>query len=228
MKSRIIRIQEDLMADEKTAAFRNHRRVIENRQYLVNVMASPGAGKTSLILALMKEMGELYDFSVLEGDVDSTVDADKIIEAGFRAVQIQTGGFCHLIPFMIEKGLDILDQEKAFSSSELPEMIFIENIGNLICPVEHDLGEMQKLVILSVPEGDDKPLKYPAIFKAADVIVLNKADYLQMEEFRIDEFLKQINILNPGVKFFSVSCRNGAGVKELAGYLIEESLKTLK
>ena len=221
MKTRIIRIEEELMQDEKDAASLIRTRALENRQLLINVMASPGAGKTSLILALMKQMRDLFEFAVIEGDVDSTVDADLINAEGFRAVQIQTGGFCHLNPYMVEKGLNILDE---IPSGGHPgdEIVFIENIGNLICPVSHDLGELLKLVILSVPEGDDKPWKYPAIFKAADLIVLNKADYLALEDFNREKFEKQIGILNPGVKIFPVSCRTGEGIGTLAGYLQEQ------
>lgn len=208
------------MQDEKEAAALNRTRTLHKRQFMINVMASPGAGKTSLILALMHKMKELYSFSVIEGDVDSTVDADKIIDEGFSAVQIQTGGFCHLNPFMIEKGLNILDEEAGQSPDS--QIVFIENIGNLICPVSHDLGELLKLVILSVPEGDDKPWKYPAIFKAADLIVLNKADYLTLEDFNRKAFEKQIEVLNPGVRVFPVSCKTGEGVGELAEYLQEQ------
>ena len=222
MKTRIIRIQEDLMRDEKEAAALNRSRTLQKKQFLINVMASPGAGKTSLILSLMNEMKNRYAFSVIEGDVDSTVDADKINNEGFKAVQIQTGGFCHLNPFMIEKGLNSLDEvsmENSSGRAPAEEIIFIENIGNLICPVSHDLGELVKLVILSVPEGDDKPWKYPAIFKAADLIVLNKADYLALEDFNREEFEKQVEVLNPGVKIFPVSCRTKEGIPPLAEYL---------
>jgi len=219
MKTRIVRIEEEIMQDEKTAAAENRIISAENNQILINVMASPGAGKTSLILALMKQMKDSFAFSVLEGDVDSTVDADKIIKEGFEAVQIQTGGSCHLSPFMVKKGLNLINSDRKDNKSEKKEIIFIENIGNLICPVSHDLGEILKLVILSVPEGDDKPWKYPAIFKAADVIVLNKTDNSDFAFFRMTEFKNKLEFLNQGVPLFPVSCRNGEGISALADHI---------
>jgi hydrogenase nickel incorporation protein HypB len=209
MSTRVIKIEQDILNDDKELAEKIRIRERENNRLMINVMASPGAGKTSLILALLERFKSSYTLSVLEGDVDSTVDSDKIETAGYRAVQIQTGGFCHLNPPMIEKGLALMERQ------ENRELVFIENIGNLICPASHDLGETVKIVILSVPEGDDKPWKYPGIFRVADLVVLNKIDYPDYKDFKLKEFSDQLQILNPGVSLFPVSCKSEQGLEEL-------------
>jgi hydrogenase nickel incorporation protein HypB len=209
MSTRVIKIEQDILNDDKELAEKIRIREREKNRLMINVMASPGAGKTSLILALLERFKSSYTLSVLEGDVDSTVDSDKIETAGYRAVQIQTGGFCHLNPPMIEKGLALMERQ------ENRELVFIENIGNLICPASHDLGETVKIVILSVPEGDDKPWKYPGIFRVADLVVLNKIDYPDYKDFKLKEFSDQLQILNPGVSLFPVSCKSEQGLEEL-------------
>jgi hydrogenase nickel incorporation protein HypB len=175
-------------------------------------MGSPGSGKTSLILALLRLLGRKLRIAVIESDLDSTVDADKIVAAGYPAVQLETGGFCHTSAAMTEKALELLDPAQL-------DLIFLENVGNLVCPAESDCGAHLNLVILSVPEGDDKPLKYPLIFRMADGVILGKTDYLDREAFDTEQFWGNVRILNPAASTFEVSCRTGAGLEQLADWM---------
>jgi len=169
-------------------------------------MASPGAGKTSFILQTINRIKGVHRVGVIEGDTAPvTIDADKIIQAGMPAVQINTGGDCHLDASMVSDGLDQLPL------SEL-DLLIIENVGNLICPAAWDLGTDVKLLVASVPEGDDKPYKYPNIYRGLDVLVINKTDLLQYIDFNMDYFRQGVEILNPGLVTFPVSCKTGEGL----------------
>ncbi len=184
----------------------------ENRQQLrsqgifgVNIMASPGAGKTSVILQAIAGLKDIAPVMVIEGDVASSIDADKIAATGTTVIQINTGGGCHLDANMVRQALD---------SMELHEggVLFIENVGNLICPANWDLGEELRMVIASVTEGHDKPFKYPGIFAHADLVVLNKMDLAPYFEFDLDQFTDGVRAVNPNVPIFPLSCRGGEGV----------------
>ena len=207
-----VRVMKNIMgANEKLAE--------ELRQYLsehgitvVNVMASPGAGKTSVIMKLM-ELSKRR-FSVIEGDIASSIDAEKIDAIGVHVVQINTGGECHLDANMIRT---VVSGDKAFDDT----ILFIENVGNLICPSSFDLGEKVKLVVASVPEGHDKPFKYTSMFSAADVIILNKMDLMPYIQFDREAFFKGIAAVNDRVKVFEVSCTTGEGFEELVKWLEE-------
>jgi hydrogenase nickel incorporation protein HypB len=195
----------------------NNKVADSNRDYftrhgitVVNVMASPGAGKTSIIMKLM-ELSERR-FSVIEGDIASSIDAQKIDEMGVHVVQINTNGGCHLDANMIN---NVVEGDKAFDDT----ILFIENVGNLVCPSSFDLGEGLKLVIASVPEGHDKPFKYTSMFEAADVIILNKTDILPYIDFDKDAFYKGIRAVNQRVRVFEVSCRTGEGLAELVQWI---------
>ena len=199
----------------------------ENRQLfdaaglrVVNVMASPGAGKTSTILATVDRLPETLRPGVIEGDVASSIDADKIAERGVPVVQINTGGNCHLDAPMIKAALPHLDLEAI-------DLLFIENVGNLICPANYRLGSDLNLVIGSVPEGHDKPFKYPGMFTGADAVVLNKDDLAEVFEFDHAEYERGIRMVNPDVAIFRVSCKTGEGVDEWVGWLVRrlESLE---
>lgn len=197
----------------------NNKVAEENRNYFkshgittLNVMASPGAGKTSLIMKLM-ELSKRR-FSVIEGDIASSIDAQKIDEMGVHVVQINTGGGCHLDANMIRS---VVEEEKAFDNT----ILFIENVGNLVCPSSFDLGEKLKMVIASVPEGHDKPFKYTSMFEAADIIILNKTDLLPYIDFDKDEFYKGIRAINFKVQVFEVSCRTGEGLDKLVRWMDE-------
>ena len=209
-----ITIGQSILAANNEIARANQREFRERGICAINVMAAPGAGKTSLILHLLDSLPQEAFKGVIEGDVASSVDAEKILNAGFPAVQINTGGGCHLTAKMIREVLPRFQLDRS-------GFLFIENIGNLICPCAYDLGEDLKLVISSVPEGDDKPVKYPKIFQIADVIVLNKTDYLAHSDFDLNNFLHGIEAVNPGVPVFQVSCKQRRGIEELAEWVIE-------
>ncbi len=171
-------------------------------------MSSPGAGKTSLLLQTMAQMKHELRMAVIEADIDSSVDAERIVDSGIPAIQLQTGGFCHLDVPMVQQGLGALD------SSGL-DLIFIENVGNLVCPAEFDTGATIDVMILSVPEGDDKPLKYPLMFSKCDALIVNKIDYLQtsLTDFDLDLLEKRVRKLNKNISIFPLSSRTGEGIE---------------
>jgi hydrogenase nickel incorporation protein HypB len=210
-------ITQVLNANDNAAA--ENRELLSSHQVLaVNLMASPGAGKTSLILQTAKAFAGRVRTGVIEGDVASRIDADKVARADIPVVQINTGGECHL---------DALTVQKALKSLPLDEIdiLFIENVGNLICPVEFKLGEEIRVVVASVPEGDDKPYKYPGIFTAVDAVVLNKIDLIPYVDFSVDAMRQAVSSLNPRAELFEVSCRTGDKVTTWAQWL--ESLVKL-
>lgn len=180
--------------------------------FMVNILASPGSGKTSTIIATIEALRDRYDIAVIEGDIASDVDSQKIKEMGIPAVQINTAGTCHLESDMLARALGVLDLDKI-------DLIFIENVGNLVCPADFDLGENIKMMILSVPEGDDKPLKYPGIFQVADAIVLNKIDVLPAFTFDTGLFNEHVEELNPNAPVFAIAATKGDGVEDWAQWL---------
>jgi len=181
--------------------------------FVLNLMASPGAGKTSLILATADPLPEAIRPAVVEGDLASTIDADTIAARGIPVVQINTGGSCHLDAPMIRTALPNLPLDDV-------KLLFIENVGNLVCTADFALGADLAVVVASAPEGHDKPYKYPAMFARADVVLLNKADLLEVFEFDVDYFRRGLEMLNPGVPLFVVSCRTGDGMKEWVAWLL--------
>lgn len=194
------------MAEENRSYFR------ENHITVFNVMASPGSGKTSVIRSVIKQLAEDIHFSVIEGDIASSIDAQLFAAMGISALQINTGGGCHLDANMIRA---------AVRDMELPKqsILFIENVGNLICPSSFDLGESIKMVIASVPEGHDKPYKYISMFEGADLIILNKLDLAPYIDFDKKAFMDGVRALNERAPIFEISCRTGQGVSELADWL---------
>ena len=187
----------------------------EHQVCLINVMGSPGAGKTSMIVSLINRLRETYRIGVIEGDIASNVDAEKIKAQGIAAVQINTGGACHLESNMISRAIDVLDLERL-------DLIIVENVGNLVCPTDFDLGENAKVMILSVPEGDDKPLKYPGVFQAAKVVILNKVDTMPVFNFDREAFDASVRQLNPQAPIFPIAATKGEGVEEWATWLAEQ------
>ncbi len=197
----------------------NEKLAQDNRAYFegkgitaVNIMASPGAGKTSLILKVIKELREDTDIHVIEGDIASSIDAEKIQMAGIPVIQINTGGGCHLDAAMIKSAVEDLNIQGS-------SLLFIENVGNLVCPSAFDLGEDIRLVIASVPEGHDKPYKYLSMFEGADAIVLNKMDLKEYIDFDLNLFYKGVRALNERVPIFEVSCHTGQGTQEFTKWL---------
>ena len=183
-----------------------------NGVYMIDLLASPGAGKTSTIKATINALRERYNIAIIEGDIASNVDAVRIKEMGIPAVQINTGGSCHLEGDMINKALKVLDLANL-------DLIIIENVGNLVCPTDFYLGEDVKVMILSVPEGDDKPLKYPGIFQAAKAIILNKVDTLPVFDFDVPAFEERISNLNPTAPLFKIAATKEDGTKDWTDWL---------
>jgi len=196
---RLIEIKERILADQLRS------RLAGSKTFLLNLMSSPGSGKTSLLLRTLEALGNRYRIAVVEADLDSTVDADKIAAAGVPAVQLRTGGFCHVEAAMVERALECLDP------AEL-DLIVIENVGNLICPAQSDTGAHADVAMTSVPEGDDKPLKYPLIFASCDLVIVNKIDYMALESFDTEAFALRVKQLNPGAPVCRLSCRTGEGL----------------
>lgn len=196
----------DRLADANRALFAEHH------VFVVDLLASPGSGKTSTILATIEALRDEFNIAVIEGDIASNVDAAKISAQGIPAVQINTGGACHLESDMVRRAVDVLDLENL-------DLIIVENVGNLVCPTDFDLGEGSKVMILSVPEGDDKPLKYPGVFQAAEAIVLNKVDTLGIFDFDVDAFSDAVRQLNPEAPIFPIAATKGDGVDAWADWL---------
>lgn len=214
MSENRIKIVEKILNANDRLAEENLRRIKKSNTYAINLMASPGAGKTSFIIATIK--GLLVDnvqIGVIEGDTAPvTIDSDKINAAGMPAVQINTGGECHLDAVMLESALDQLPLATL-------DLLIVENVGNLICPAAFNLGTHSNIVIASVPEGDDKPYKYPNIYRGLDVLIINKIDLLPYVDFDMDYFSQGIEMLNPGLTTFAVSCKTGEGIGEWLEWL---------
>jgi hydrogenase nickel incorporation protein HypB len=213
---KLIDIRENILSDNENQAEVIRQRLAEKKVFMLNLMASPGAGKTSVIIQTIRQLKERLRIAVIEGDVESTVDSEKILAEGIPAVQIRTGGACHLDAPMITAALDKLDLEAC-------DLLFIENIGNLICPAEFDTGANLKVMILSVPEGDDKILKYPLMFSVCDVLLVNKIDYLGGSDFDMELLSRRARELNPRMKVFKVSCKTGVGMDEWCQWLAEKA-----
>ncbi|TLN01886.1 hydrogenase nickel incorporation protein HypB, partial [bacterium] len=189
-------------------------RLDQLKVFSINLMASPGAGKTSLILQTIKSLSGHLNLGVIEGDTAPvTIDADRVTDAGMPAVQINTGGDCHLDAPMIDVGLNQLPLDKM-------DFLIVENVGNLVCPAAFNLGTHANVLVASIPEGDDKPYKYPAIYRGLDVLIINKIDLLPYVRFDMDYFRKGVEMLNPGLTTFAVSCTTGEGIKAWTDWLI--------
>lgn len=207
MSEKRIKIVENIMNANDQLASENRQRIDATNTYSINLMASPGAGKTSFILATINALlDQDVKIGVIEGDTAPvTIDSDKINAAGMPAIQINTGGQCHLDAVMINKALDELTLDDI-------DLLIVENVGNLICPAAFNLGTHSNIVIASIPEGDDKPYKYPNIYRGLDVLIINKIDLLPYLDFDMDYFKKGIEMLNPGLTTFAVSCKTGEGI----------------
>jgi hydrogenase nickel incorporation protein HypB len=207
-----IDLSRPVLARNDQLAARNRARLAEAGVFMLDVLASPGAGKTTTILATLDSLGGRVRAAVIEGDVASRVDADKVKAHGIPAVQINTGGACHLESDMISRALDALPLDEL-------DLVVVENVGNLVCPTEFDLGQGARIVILSVPEGHDKPLKYPGIFAISDAIVLNKYDTMHVFDFDEAEFRESVRRLNGAAPIFTISAKTGEGVGAWADWV---------
>ena len=217
MKKRVPVIENIMSANEDLAV--NNRAILDEYGVLgINVMASPGAGKTSTILRTIERLQDEITIGVIEGDTAAvTIDADKVADLGMPAVQINTGGQCHLDAPMVASGLAQLPLEDI-------DLLIVENVGNLVCPSAFALGTHLNVVIASVPEGDDKPYKYPGIYRGIDALILNKMDLLPYIDFDLEYFRRGIEILNPGVDFFPISCKTGEGMDSWGAWLKNRSI----
>ncbi|MCB2202702.1 hydrogenase nickel incorporation protein HypB [bacterium] len=207
MTEKRIKIVEKIMDANDRLANQNRQRIDDAGAYSLNIMASPGAGKTTFILSTIAALQPKgIQLGVIEGDTAPvTIDADKINAAGMPAIQINTGGDCHLDAIMVENALTQMDLEPL-------DLLIVENVGNLICPASFKLGTHSNVLISSIPEGDDKPYKYPNIYRGLDVLIINKTDLLPYIDFDMDYFRKGVEMLNPGLATFAVSCKTGEGL----------------
>ncbi len=218
---RIVNIVESLLVSNDEAAGVNHERLAGAGVLTVNLMSSPGAGKTSLILRTMEALHGRARLGVIEGDIAGSIDTQKVLAGGAGdAIQINTGGNCHLEANMVHRALEELDLTKF-------DVLVIENVGNLVCPTHWALGEHLKLCLVGAAEGDDKPIKYPEMFAISDVIILNKIDLIDYVDFDRTIFYESIDALNPDVPIFEISCRTGEGLDAWADWLLDQ-LTTLR
>jgi hydrogenase nickel incorporation protein HypB len=205
MPNQKVTVLENILSANDQLAEKNRSLLDRYDIFSINIMASPGAGKTSLILKTLELLKGSIQIGVVEGDTASvTIDADKVMAGGASAVQINTGGNCHLDSSMVEAGLNQLPLDKL-------DLVIIENVGNLVCPAAFDLGTSSRVLIASVPEGDDKPYKYPGMYRGVDVLILNKVDLKPYVPFDEEYFRKGVTLLNPGVEIFPLSCKTGKG-----------------
>ncbi len=216
--TRIVPVVEQIMNANDQLAAENQARLDQHGVLGINIMASPGAGKTSVILQTLTGLADRVRLAVIEGDpAPVTIDADKITARGIPAVQINTGGQCHLDAVMIRAALSQLDLPNL-------DLVIVENVGNLVCPAGFQLGVHRNVLIASVPEGDDKPYKYPAMYRGVEALVINKIDLLPYIPFDMDYFRRGVEALNPGLVTFPLSCRTGEGVADWITWLKREAL----
>jgi hydrogenase nickel incorporation protein HypB len=212
---RLIDVKKSILADNEDQAQVIRQTLRSQGVFLLNIMASPGAGKTSLIVQTLRRLKNRLRMAVIEGDIEGVVDSEKIQAEGVPAVQIRTGGACHLDAPMLSAALDTLDLAQF-------DLLFVENIGNLICPAEFDLGANLQVMILSVPEGDDKILKYPLMFSICDVLLVNKIDFLPGSDFNFELLCRRARELNPRLQIFPISCKTGEGLDAWSRWLEEK------
>ena len=212
---KIIKLKESVLEDNDKDAQTLRNELRENRTCLINLMSGPGSGKTSTLLALRPYFENRLRWGVMEADIDSSVDAETMLAAGVPSVQLHTGGMCHLDADMTRQGIRSMDWKKL-------DLIVLENVGNLVCPAEYDTGAAFNFTILSVPEGDDKPAKYPLIYEVSDVLIVNKTDVMPAFDFNSPKMQKHALARNPGLKIFYISALSGEGVEELAEYIIRK------
>ncbi|MCR5005782.1 MAG: hydrogenase nickel incorporation protein HypB [Clostridiales bacterium] len=210
----IYETKERVTADNDKAAAETREKLKDNKTFFVNLMASPGAGKTTLLKQTIADLKDSYRIGVMEADVDSAVDAAEIAKTGVRVIQLHSGGLCHMDADMTQRGLEKLDLERL-------DLVFLENIGNLVCPAEFDVGAQMKAMILSVPEGDDKPLKYPLMFKVSDVVLVNKIDALPVFDFDKERFEKNVRTRNEKAPVIYLSAATGENCEAWTTYLKE-------
>ncbi|HIW21958.1 MAG TPA: hydrogenase nickel incorporation protein HypB [Candidatus Dorea intestinavium] len=212
---RVIEIKESVFEDNNKDAAKLRKELKDEGTFLLNLMSSPGAGKTTTLVKTIAELKDQLNIAIMEADIDSDVDAATISNTGTKVIQLHTGGMCHLDADMTRQGIRALDAKHT-------DLVVLENVGNLVCPAEFDTGSTKNAMILSVPEGDDKPLKYPLMFQISDALVINKIDVLDYFDFDLEACISRVKKLNPNIKIFPVSAKTGEGIKEWANWLLEE------
>ena len=212
---RVIEVKQSIFADNNQDADRLRQQMKEEKTFLINLMSSPGSGKTTTLTKLIAALKDSLRIGVMEADIDSDVDADTISRTGVKVIQLHTGGMCHLDADMTRQGIRQLETENL-------DLVILENVGNLVCPAEFDTGAAMNMMILSVPEGHDKPLKYPLVFQVCDVMVVNKIDVLPYFDFDMEKVREFARRRNPNIQIFPISAKTGEGVDALAAYLKEK------
>lgn len=212
---KIIEVKQSIFADNDADADRLRAQLKEEKTFLLNLMSSPGSGKTTTLLALAGILQEKLRLGVMEADIDSAVDAEKLSAAGVNAIQIHTGGMCHLDADMTRQGLSELGTEDL-------DLVILENVGNLVCPAEFDTGAVRNMTILSVPEGDDKPLKYPLMYETCDLLVINKIDVEPYFDFNREKVIAYAKMRNPHIKILFISAKTGEGIPEVAEWIFQQ------
>ncbi len=212
---KLIELKESIFDDNNADAEKLRNQLKAEKTFLLNLMSSPGSGKTTTLLALKDKLEGKLKWGVMEADIDSSVDAETMTEAGIPSIQLHTGGMCHLDADMTRQGLS------EFGRSDL-DLVILENIGNLVCPAEFDTGAVKNMTILSVPEGHDKPLKYPLMYETCDLLVVNKIDVIEHFDFDTDKVVKYAKQRNPEIDIIFISAKTGEGIDQLAEWLIKE------
>lgn len=214
-KVRIIEVKQSIFENNDKDADKLREELKEKKTFLLNLMSSPGSGKTTFLKGIINRLKDEISIGVMEADIDSDVDALAIKETGVRAIQLHTGGMCHLDASMTRQGIE------EFGVNDL-DLVVLENVGNLVCPAEFDTGSVKNAVILSVPEGHDKPLKYPLMFEVAHILIINKIDVIPYFDFDLDKVKEYALMRNPKLKIFTVSSKTGEGLDEVASYIKAE------
>ena len=215
---RILEVKQSVFANNDAQADKLRQELKAKGIYLLNLMSSPGSGKTTTLTRLIAALKDDLKIGVMEADIDSDVDAKTIAATGAKAIQLHTGGMCHLDAAMTRQGLEGLDSQDA-------DLVILENVGNLVCPAEFDTGAVANMAILSVPEGHDKPLKYPLMFQVCDTVLINKIDVAPYFDFDFERCREYIHMRNPNAKIFPISAKTGEGVEAVAAFLKEEVAK---
>ena len=212
---RVIEVKENILADNDKEAQILRDKLKSKKTFLMNLMSSPGSGKTTTLVRTVEQLKDKINIGIMEADVDSDVDAKTMASAGVKSIQLHTGGMCHLDAAMTEQGLNELGYDGL-------DLVVLENVGNLICPAEFDTGAAKNVMILSVPEGHDKPLKYPLMFSKVDALIINKIDVAPYFDFDMDKLREYVGKLNENVKIFPISAKTGEGVSEWTDWLLNE------
>ena len=212
---KILTIKESVFKNNNERADLLRTSLKKDKRFLLNLMSSPGSGKTTTLIQTINRLKDEMKIGVMEADIDSDVDAHTISKTGVKVIQLHTGGMCHLDADMTKQGLDGLGVDEC-------DLVILENVGNLVCPAEFDTGASKNAMILSVPEGDDKPLKYPLMFSICEVLLINKIDVMDVFDFNLELCIERVKKINPTIKIIPISARTGEGIDEFAEWLRTE------